>query len=79
VRTLLAASLALGLAAFAQPLPASAADFHLTVGPDQPDYWRSDEDREHAWRRRQEWREAQREDWRHGHCVRDWRNEVYCR
>ena len=84
MRTYLAAALALGLAASVPALTASAADIHIgpngvSVGPDEHDYWRSEAAREHAWRRREEWREAQREGWRRDHCVRDWRNEIYCR
>jgi hypothetical protein len=83
MRTYLAAALVLGLATVTQVIPARAADIHIgpggvSVDQDHPGYWRSDEAREHEWRRREAWREAQREDWRRDHCVRDWRNEVYC-
>ncbi len=51
--------------------------------PDRPgEYWRRQREgeRENEWRRREEYREeARREDWRRDHCVRDYRNQVYCR
>jgi len=46
------------------------------------EYWRRQREgeREMEWRRREEYRdEARREDWRRDHCVRDYRNQVYCR
>ena len=83
MRTYLAAAIALGVAVGAQAIPARAADVNIgpngvTISPGPHDYWRSESTHD-AWRRREEWREAQSEEWRHNHCVRDWRDEVYCR
>ncbi len=50
--------------------------------PERGDYWRRprEGEREADWRRREEFREeARREEWRRDHCVRDYRNQVFCR
>jgi len=51
--------------------------------PEREEYWRRrrDNEQEAQWRRREEYRdeEHKREEWQRDHCVRDWRNQEFCR
>ena len=54
----------------------------VTTRPNGDDYWRGRrEGQPDEWRRRSEFNEEEhrREEWQHGHCVRDYRGEEYCR
>ena len=46
--------------------------------PYRADYWRGE--RGHGWDRREAYREEyRRQEWRRAHCVRDYRNQEFCR
>jgi hypothetical protein len=83
MRNLLLAFMAFGAAGAAvlSPIP---ADAQVTirvpgVAVDTGPSWRNQRDAE--WRDRRQFREPEhrRVEWRHDHCVRDWRGSEFCR
>ncbi len=81
---------AIGLLFAAQIAYAPAAQAQVTVGPagvtigapSGGDYWRQQQAGQNSaeWRRREEYKEeAKHAEWQHGHCVKDWHNQEYCR